>query len=372
MKRHSKRNRGAPYSNFTMLVLAVLLGSCASYGPYHANTATEPSNSIRGPADGRYKMAFVEFGDQGSPLDNSQRKAALEVIHKAERPLLFVYIHGWQNNATSSDVCRFEHFLDTVSSFPEFTGRKINVIGVYIGWRGKDLTAPGLNFLTFWSRKSAGGGIAAANSCLATIEELAVAAREPGKDYHHTVLLAHSFGALVLGNTISHSILGSIGKRCRCPGTTAKRSRKTNFIPIRPATINTSSITRLFRLDKAARRRVCERLRTGPSKPISNKTIPIFHFTRASTTMVMKRASVAMGITVPVTSIHRREKNSGGGGNLSTLETLASPVGSCACLKTLFGVTEVCGATTRLRCSARSFAWNSRCQPKAKWLLPSR
>src|SRR5438270_11086578 len=215
MKTHSKRNRGAPYATFTMLVLAVLLGSCASYGPYHANTATEPSNSIRGPADGRYKMAFVEFGDQGSPLDNSQRKAALEVIHKAERPLLFVYIHGWQNNATSNDVCRFEHFLDTVSSFPEFTGRKINVIGVYIAWRGKDLTVPGLNFLTFWNRKGAGESIASANSCLATIEELAVAAREPGKEYHHTVLLGHSFGALVLGNTISHSILGANGERGR-------------------------------------------------------------------------------------------------------------------------------------------------------------
>ena len=51
-----------------------------------------------------------------------------------------------------------------------------------------------------------------ANSCLASIEELAVAAREPGKDYHHTVLLGHSFGALVLGNTISHSILGANGE----------------------------------------------------------------------------------------------------------------------------------------------------------------
>src|SRR5262249_42803264 len=138
--------------------------------------------------------------------------AALEVIHKAQRPLLFVYIHGWQNNAVSGDVCRFEHFLDTVSSFPEFTGRKIDVIGVYIAWRGRDLTFPGLNLLTFWSRKSAGRGIAEANSCLATIEELAVAAREPGKEYHHTVLLGHSFGALVLGNTISHSILGANGE----------------------------------------------------------------------------------------------------------------------------------------------------------------
>jgi hypothetical protein len=197
------------HSGACAVIVTVVLASCASYGPYHANTPEKPNNSIRGPQDERYKMAFIEFGDQGSPLDNYQRKAALEMIHKAERPLLFVYIHGWQNNATSRDVCRFEHFLDTVSDLPEFKVRKSNVLGVYIAWRGKDLTVPGLNFFTFWSRKSAGEGIAAANSCLSTIQELAVAAREPGKSYHRTVLLGHSFGALVLGNTISHSILGS-------------------------------------------------------------------------------------------------------------------------------------------------------------------
>jgi hypothetical protein len=48
---------------------------------------------------------------------------ALEVIHEAKRPLLFVYIHGWQNNANSGDVCRFEYFIDTVSRYPEITGR---------------------------------------------------------------------------------------------------------------------------------------------------------------------------------------------------------------------------------------------------------
>src|SRR6266446_6225186 len=180
------------------LALAILWASCASYGPYHANTAAEPSNSIRGPKDGRYKMAFIEFGDQGSPLDNSQRKAALEVIRRAERPLLFVYIHGWQNNANSGDVCKFEHFLDTVSSFPEVAGQKANVIGVYIAWRGKDLTIPGLDLLTFYSRKAVGGQSAAQNSCLATINELALAAREPSKKLHHCILIGHSFGALLL------------------------------------------------------------------------------------------------------------------------------------------------------------------------------
>lgn len=189
----------------------MLLDSCASYGPFHADTAADPNKSVRGPADGRYKMAFIEFGDQGSPLDNYQRKAALEMIHQAERPLLFVYIHGWQNNATSSDVCRFEHFLDRVSSFPDPQGRKVNVLGVYIAWRGRDLTVPGLSLMGFWSRKFAGEGIAAANSCISTLHELAITAREPGKDYHHTVLLGHSFGALVLGNAISHSIIDATG-----------------------------------------------------------------------------------------------------------------------------------------------------------------
>src|SRR5436190_1317501 len=103
------------------LAFAILFPSCAAYGPYHPNSASEPLNSVRGPADGRYKLAFIEFGDQGSALDTSQRTAALGVIHQAQRPLLFVYIHGWQNNANSGDVCRFEHFIDTMSRFPEVT-----------------------------------------------------------------------------------------------------------------------------------------------------------------------------------------------------------------------------------------------------------
>ena len=118
---------------------------------------SEPLNSVRGPSDGRYKFAFIEFGDQGSALDTSQRAVALNVIRQAQRPLLFVYIHGWMNNANSGDVCRFEHFIDMISRLPEVTQGKINVIGVYIAWRGKDLSVPGLDLLTFWNRKLTGG-----------------------------------------------------------------------------------------------------------------------------------------------------------------------------------------------------------------------
>jgi hypothetical protein len=196
-----------------------LLGSCARYGPFHGNTPADPANSVRGPSDGRYKMAFVEFNDQGSAFDTSQRVAAINLIRQAKRPLLFVYIHGWLNDANSADVCRFEHFIDLVSRFPEVTRQKVNVIGVYIAWRGKDLSIPGLDLFTFWSRKGAGFELAAKNSCLATINELAITARAPGKQVHHCVLMGHSFGGLVLENTISHSILDatSTGARVSSP-----------------------------------------------------------------------------------------------------------------------------------------------------------
>jgi hypothetical protein len=207
------------YRIFAKIAFATLLTSCAAYGPYHANTSSEPLKSVRGPADGRYKLAFVEFGDQGSELDMSQRSAALEVIRKADSPLLFVYIHGWQNNAISGDVCRFEHFIDTVSRYPEITKRKATVIGVYVAWRGKDITLPLAKFMTFWSRKSTGEQIAAQNSILATVSELALAARAPSKKLHRCILLGHSFGGLVLENTISHSILdaSSAGARNTSP-----------------------------------------------------------------------------------------------------------------------------------------------------------
>ena len=200
---------------FATLALAILLTSCASFGPYHANTPSNPYNSVRGPADGRYKLAFIEFGDQGSALDNSQIKAALGIIHQAERPVLFVYIHGWQNDAVSGDVCNFEHFLDTISKFPDGTGRKVDVIGVYIAWRGRDLTFPGLNLLTFYSRKAVAAEIASQVSCLATLNELALATRDPSKKLHRCVLIGHSFGGLLLGNTISHSILDATGEGTR-------------------------------------------------------------------------------------------------------------------------------------------------------------
>ena len=93
-----------------------------------------------------FSVGGLNFGEVARRVDGLTTTAwlcsldpfALGLIHEAKRPLLFVYIHGWQNDAESADVCKFEHFIDTVSRYPEITGRKLNVIGVYVAWRGLD------------------------------------------------------------------------------------------------------------------------------------------------------------------------------------------------------------------------------------------
>jgi hypothetical protein len=100
------------------LAFTCLLYSCAAYGPYHANTSSEPLKSVRGPADGRYKLAFVEFGDQGSELDTSQRAAALEVIHQAPRPLLFVIFTAGRTTRTRAMSAGSNTSLILCHAFP--------------------------------------------------------------------------------------------------------------------------------------------------------------------------------------------------------------------------------------------------------------
>ena len=38
-----------PFRAIVTVAFAILLTSCAAYGPYHANTASKPFNSVRGP-----------------------------------------------------------------------------------------------------------------------------------------------------------------------------------------------------------------------------------------------------------------------------------------------------------------------------------
>jgi hypothetical protein len=211
-----------------VLALCVLTLGCTAYGPYRLGTAVPPRPAVITAPDGKYKMAFVEFGEDGfvqdpAPRESSQLGQAEALIRKARCPLVVVYVHGWQNNANSADVCRFQHFLDVLAHNPNLTRSRLDVIGVYLGWRGKSLDVDKVNIFTVWDREQAAHNIANARTAAdggTKGPTLAEAVTLLGKDvkkkkaeFHdqrvqpYAVFLGHSFGALVLEESITKSIV---------------------------------------------------------------------------------------------------------------------------------------------------------------------
>ena len=96
-------------SIFFFALSAIWLESCTSLSPSRPNSAANPNNSLV--VENAYKMAFIEFGEQGSYQDPTQSQNALDLIRVTEKPLVITYVHGWQNNVQSDDVAKFESLL---------------------------------------------------------------------------------------------------------------------------------------------------------------------------------------------------------------------------------------------------------------------
>jgi hypothetical protein len=81
--------------SIAICVLATWLAACTSLSPLRSNTAANPKNSVD--TENGYKIAFIEFGEQGSYQDPTQLNNALDLIENTEKPLVITYVHGWQN-----------------------------------------------------------------------------------------------------------------------------------------------------------------------------------------------------------------------------------------------------------------------------------
>ncbi len=156
-----------------------------------------------------YRIAFVEFGEQGSYQDPQQLRSALALIHATERPLIITYVHGWQNNARSHDVDSFETLLARLNRAPAIKGH-FNVLGVYMSWRGKMTSVPVLKELSFWNRKATAERLASNYDCYDAIASIEEAARRDHPNEHYTVLLGHSFGGLIVERSVAHAINAEI------------------------------------------------------------------------------------------------------------------------------------------------------------------
>lgn len=139
-----------------------VLASC-DYGHKQYRTSVGASASPTSPL-------VIEVDDFGRFWDRPAADATLDIISNAslhKNTIVLVFIHGWHHNADEADD-NFQHFekaLDRLQKkiiLPEYVHAReqlnlqdgINVIGLYVGWRGRSLPSV-LDYLTFWGRKSA-------------------------------------------------------------------------------------------------------------------------------------------------------------------------------------------------------------------------
>ena len=195
-------------SIFIFGLSAIWLGSCTSLAPLRPNSAENPTNSVV--AENGYKIAFIEFGEQGSYQDSTQLKNALDLIRVTEKPLVVTYVHGWQNNVLSDDVGKFESLLARLNRAPAIRDVGFHVVGVYLGWRGKLTPVPALKEISFWNRKATAERLASNYDCYDAIASISEEARKHGKGADYTVLLGHSFGGLIVERSVAHAVNAEI------------------------------------------------------------------------------------------------------------------------------------------------------------------
>ncbi|HXM74892.1 MAG TPA: hypothetical protein VN904_06440, partial [Chthoniobacterales bacterium] len=82
-----------------------------------------------------------------------------------------------------------------------------NVIGVYLGWRGRLSTWPIVKEFSFYNRKAAAERIASNFDCYDAIAAISESARKNhGTGGQYTILLGHSFGGLIVERSVAHAI----------------------------------------------------------------------------------------------------------------------------------------------------------------------
>jgi hypothetical protein len=192
-------------------ICATSLVACTQLSPLRQNTDANPHNSVL--VGEGYKLAFIEFGEQGSYQDPHQLGNALSLIRETANPLIITYVHGWQNNAESGDVKSFESLLARLNRAPAIRDAGDHVVGIYLSWRGKITDVPVLKELSFWNRKNTAERLASNYDVYDAIASISEDARKdhPGKQY--TVLLGHSFGGLIVERSVAHAINAEIHGR---------------------------------------------------------------------------------------------------------------------------------------------------------------
>jgi len=255
-----------------LLALPLFLAGCSINGPYHTGYGEEASKPTSGglPGSGEqkqsiftvccgqkeetkelrrsFKLAFVEFDNQGDFFNFHQLDSLLVDLHNSPGHILLItYVHGWQNNADveglgphakdaevqkalndfkvnvndeAGDVQRFKHFLAVLANIPSTQG--MHIYGIYLGWRGELIKNPSNDpitkyaimtvprALTFWSREATATKMGDSSAFGVTLQAIRSFAQQQGNRVV-TVYMGHSFGAKILEQAVTQWALRQFG-----------------------------------------------------------------------------------------------------------------------------------------------------------------
>jgi hypothetical protein len=168
-----------------------------------------------------YKVAFVEFDEDGNLFDPAQAKKALALIdaEKARvaggKIITLLYVHGWKNNANQmpaghkpKDVERFGTAMAELGyqASQASPASPVPIVGVYIGWKGKSLMGPGFfTFLSYWSRRNTANRVGA-QPLMTLINDVIDHSVTSATDRTRVMLVGHSFGARVLEHAVESGV----------------------------------------------------------------------------------------------------------------------------------------------------------------------
>ncbi len=210
-----------------VVIASMLLAACTGVDPYRtaydktcdltaitAGNAPDECGKASVETSKDFDITYVEFSDQGWLYQRDQLNRTLAWLKKPDpRPLqIVVFVHGWKHSARfeDSDV---RAFRETVMPAMARNHPGFRTVGVYVGWRGASLDLPsGPQSISFYDRKStadhvARGSVRELFSHLRAMRNQSVAGRQSRVSI---TLVGHSFGGLILYNSIAESLLDTV------------------------------------------------------------------------------------------------------------------------------------------------------------------
>ncbi len=157
-----------------------------------------------------YRLAVVEFDDQGRCYDRRQMGALADELQRigSNDAVIVVFVHGWKHDGRSDDdnLSNFQNVLAGLAANEGPGG--VPVLGVFVAWRGLSLYGLALDNLTFWDRKQAGLRVS-----MGAPRELFGRLRRFRRERQRQggapllVIIGHSFGGMIVYAALAQSLI---------------------------------------------------------------------------------------------------------------------------------------------------------------------